>query len=178
MVEAARLFSTNGIRATSVVEIADAVGVKAPAIYYHFKNRHAIVNALLDYALDDIDVFATSVAHSSQRGPATDRLVELVAQNVERLATAPFDLWFVWSISDTDQRLYPDFLAGFRAWTRAAGRLIERGKSEGDFRPIETSLAVTMISGLIYGALQHVHRGQAVDPAAVGQVATNSIRPR
>ena len=42
----------HGYDATSVRVIADGVGVTVPALYYHFKNKQAILVALLDHALD------------------------------------------------------------------------------------------------------------------------------
>ena len=41
----------HGYDATSVRTIAREVGVTVPALYYHFKNKQAILAALLDYAM-------------------------------------------------------------------------------------------------------------------------------
>jgi AcrR family transcriptional regulator len=42
------LFSGQGYDATSVVQIADAVGIKAPSLYKHFASKQEIFTALLD----------------------------------------------------------------------------------------------------------------------------------
>ena len=44
------LFSTKGYEGTSVEEIAQAVGIKAPSIYDHFKGKEALLYAIRDYA--------------------------------------------------------------------------------------------------------------------------------
>ncbi len=42
------LFARNGYEATSMVEIADAVGIKAPSLYAHFKNKQALFDAMVE----------------------------------------------------------------------------------------------------------------------------------
>ena len=46
--ESLSLFSQRGFDAVSVKEIANAVGIKAPSIYKHFKSKQDIFNAILD----------------------------------------------------------------------------------------------------------------------------------
>ena len=46
--ESLTLFSQRGFDAVSVKEIANAVGIKAPSIYKHFKSKQDIFNAILD----------------------------------------------------------------------------------------------------------------------------------
>jgi AcrR family transcriptional regulator len=44
---AAQAFSRNGYDGTSLAEIARAVGIKTPALYYHFKSKNEILYAYL-----------------------------------------------------------------------------------------------------------------------------------
>ena len=44
---AAQAFSKNGYDGTSMAEIARAVGIKTPALYYHFKSKNEILYAYL-----------------------------------------------------------------------------------------------------------------------------------
>ncbi len=44
------LFSEQGYNGTSVEEIANEVGIKAPSLYKHFKGKEEILNALIDSA--------------------------------------------------------------------------------------------------------------------------------
>ena len=48
LAEALSLFSTKGYEPVTVAEIAKAVGVKAPALYKHYKSKQDIFNAILD----------------------------------------------------------------------------------------------------------------------------------
>ena len=45
--EALTLFSENGYDGTSVEQIAEKVGIKAPSLYKHFKGKEDILNAII-----------------------------------------------------------------------------------------------------------------------------------
>ncbi len=51
---AAQAFSKNGYDGTSLAEIAKAVGIKTPALYYHFTSKNEILYAYLTRAADNI----------------------------------------------------------------------------------------------------------------------------
>ena len=44
------LFAENGYDGTSVEQIANIVGIKAPSLYKHYKGKEDILNALIDSA--------------------------------------------------------------------------------------------------------------------------------
>lgn len=46
--EALNLFSVNGYESTSVADIAQAIGIKAAALYKHYKNKQDIFDAILN----------------------------------------------------------------------------------------------------------------------------------
>jgi AcrR family transcriptional regulator len=48
--ETLSLFAENGYDGTSVEQIAEKVGIKAPSLYNHFKGKEDILNALIDNA--------------------------------------------------------------------------------------------------------------------------------
>ena len=46
--ESLKLFSQNGYEAVGVIQIAAAVGIKAPSLYKHYKNKRAIFDSILE----------------------------------------------------------------------------------------------------------------------------------
>lgn len=48
LLEAARLFRHHGYAATTLREVADAAGIKAGSIYYHFESKDQILGEVLD----------------------------------------------------------------------------------------------------------------------------------
>ena len=158
---AAALFSTQGIGATRLADVADAVGVTPPAIYYHFANLDDIVEALLQYVVGESAAFATTVA----RGPghAGERLHALVRQHVERLTAGPYDLWFVAGMAEVDSRRHRSVARQAATWRRAVAGLVAEGTASGEFAAVDPAVAVAAVSGLVYGALQHHHHGASID---------------
>lgn len=47
LIESLKLFAKKGCDAVGVTEIADAVGIKAPSLYKHYKNKRAIFDSIL-----------------------------------------------------------------------------------------------------------------------------------
>lgn len=47
--ESLELFSKKGYEAVSVREIAREVGIRESSIYNHYKNKEAILDAIIDY---------------------------------------------------------------------------------------------------------------------------------
>ena len=170
---AARLFSTRGVAGTRITDIARAVGITPPTIYYHFENLPAIVEALLTYVVDESAAFATAAARRS--GPTTDRLASLVRQHVERLTTGPYDLWFVVGLAEDESHRYTSVARQASDWRRAVARLVAEGIEEGELRPVDVTLAVAAISGLVYAALQLRHQHGRVEPAEIARLAVASL---
>ena len=48
LLEAARLFRSKGYAATTLRQIADAIGIKAGSIYYHFASKEELLGVILD----------------------------------------------------------------------------------------------------------------------------------
>lgn len=170
---AAELFSRQGIGATRLADVAAAVGLTPPALYYHFANLGEIVGALLEYVVSESAAFATTMARGA--GRPSERLRALVAQHVARLAAGPYDLWFVAGMPEADRNRYPTVTRRAVAWRRAVADLIDEGVAAGELRDVDRALAVAAISGLVYGALQHHHHGHVVDPELIAELVVRSL---
>ncbi|GAA3859002.1 TetR/AcrR family transcriptional regulator [Saccharothrix violaceirubra] len=58
---ARELFRRQGLRRTSLQEIADRLGITKPALYYHFSSRDDLVRSIVQPFVDDGDVFVDHV---------------------------------------------------------------------------------------------------------------------
>jgi AcrR family transcriptional regulator len=170
---AAALFSSRGIGATRVADIAEEVGLTAPAIYYHFANLDEIVEALLDYVVGESAAFATTMAELEGR-PA-ERLHALVTQHVTRLTAGPYDLWFVAGVVAAEPGRYASIGRKANQWRRAVARLVAEGTTAGELRDIDPAVAVAAVSGLVYGALQHHHVGASIDATLIADLAVRAL---
>ena len=55
LTEALKLFSQNGYEAVSVEQIANAVGIKAPSLYKHYKGKRDIFDHILEH-MNEMDL--------------------------------------------------------------------------------------------------------------------------
>jgi AcrR family transcriptional regulator len=170
---AAALFSTAGVSATRMADVAASAGMSAPAIYHYFENLDAIVEALLQYVVGESAAFATAAAR--RPGAASDRLRSLIIQHVQRLTSGPYDLWFVAGLSESERGRFTSVGRRASQWRHAVAVLVEEGVGTSEFHAIDSALAVAAISGLVYGALQFRHTRGAVDAAAVADLAIRSL---
>lgn len=80
LLEAARLFRHHGYTATTLREVADASGIKAGSIYYHFESKDQILGEVLDKG---IQVVAETVRQRVDALPADATARERVAAAIE-----------------------------------------------------------------------------------------------
>lgn len=70
LLEALRLFSQKGYDAVSVEQIADAVGIKAPFLYRHYKSKQDIFDAIFEETAKRYGAFTDSISvHLGDSGP-------------------------------------------------------------------------------------------------------------
>lgn len=80
LLEAARLFRHHGYAATTLREVADASGIKAGSIYYHFESKDQILGEVLDKG---IQVVADAVKQRVDALPAEATARQRVAAAIE-----------------------------------------------------------------------------------------------
>jgi AcrR family transcriptional regulator len=66
---ALKLFTEHGVEGTSLQMIADELGVTKAAVYYHFKTKHEITEAVAAPALRELETIVDEAA--AQRGRGT-----------------------------------------------------------------------------------------------------------
>ncbi|GAA3990905.1 hypothetical protein GCM10022247_07160 [Allokutzneria multivorans] len=76
---AGRLFGARGYGATSVQQIADAMGYSKAAVLYHFPSKDALLAAVLTEAAEAV----AEIANSANRLEAVERYVDLALTRSE-----------------------------------------------------------------------------------------------
>ncbi len=66
---ARELFLQQGVRGTSLQEIADRLGITKPALYYHFSSREELVRSIVQPLIEDGDAFVAELESRPPRGP-------------------------------------------------------------------------------------------------------------
>jgi AcrR family transcriptional regulator len=131
---AAELFARKGVGATTVREIADAVGMLSGSLYHHFESKDAIVAEILTGYLRAIqDRYAAVLA--SGKGPA-DSLHDLVVTSLQVASEQPQATTIYQNERPylRERPRFADVLAGAADIQRTWLLVIEKGVAEGSFR--------------------------------------------
>ena len=84
---AADLFAKQGVAATTVREIAEAVGILSGSLYHHFASKDEIVDAIVSSFMDDL-VSRYDAVLAADTDPAS-RLIGLVKASIATSANHP-----------------------------------------------------------------------------------------
>jgi AcrR family transcriptional regulator len=134
LTSAAEMFARKGIGATTVREIADAVGVLSGSLYHHFESKDAIVEEILTRYLDAIqESYARILA--SGKSPA-ECLHDLVLTSLQVASEQP-DATAIYQgelLYLREQDRFKKVLAGAAYVQQTWLRVIEQGVADGSFR--------------------------------------------
>lgn len=143
---AARLFSEMGYRATSMRDIAAALGIKAGSLYSHIEGKEDLLWGIVTRVADEFDEALRPA--EDHRAPPDERLVaaleaytRVVTRNLE-YATVLFSEW---------RQLPPERQAAIKARRDAVERvfrgIIRDGVVAGTFAP-DTDIKLTAVLAL------------------------------
>lgn len=128
---AAEMFARKGIKATTVREIADAVGVLSGSLYHYFKSKDEIVQEILVEFLEETRARYAEVL--ARGNGVAETLRELVLASLRVASQRPYATAIY-----QNQLQYlldrPEFKEGSAEVQRVWLELIARGMAEGVFR--------------------------------------------
>jgi AcrR family transcriptional regulator len=134
LASAAEMFARKGIGATTVREIADAVGVLSGSLYHYFESKDAIVEEILTGYLDAIQARYADVL-ASTKSPA-ESLHDLVLASLQVASERPNataiyqnELHYL-----REREPFKDVLDSAAAIQRTWLHIIEKGVADGSFR--------------------------------------------
>ena len=174
---AERQFAQHGFSETRLQDVADAVGLQRPALFYHFRDKRALYDAVMD------DVFADLLSRVeailARSGPLARRIDASVEVWIDALAARPAMARLILRKAaddspDDPEPLFPRAPA-FLAMIR---RLVEAGQRSGELNPIRPD-PFHVISALVgasvfyFAALRSVLPGQDFDPLAPAELAAH-----
>lgn len=89
------LFSVQGFEATSISQIANAVGIRKSSLYSHFENKQAILDALVKIVLEQYaahSIFAgTDWEKDTDKLPLTpDEAVQMIREQIRYILHDPY----------------------------------------------------------------------------------------
>jgi AcrR family transcriptional regulator len=180
--EAARLFAARGFAATSMQDIADALGSSRPALYHYFAGKDEILQRLVE-GLADSTRQAVGDAAIGGGDDAEARLDRLVRALIAPIAAAPSRFRLILTSDLADQfDVDGDLSAMRREVVQAVATIIGEGSDSGVFRRCDKTVATFAILGMINWVAwwYQPSRGPQMDEVAatLAEMALASVRAR
>jgi AcrR family transcriptional regulator len=145
---AARLFIERGFLGTNIQDVAKALGVTRTAVYYYFKNKGAILDAITEDTTFAAKKLAARLSADRRRDP-TQALKGLMEQQIGLILANPTRFL----VSDRDAANLPpkkwaEVRAAWRGILESFTRVIERGVAQGQFDVANARVAAFAVIGM------------------------------
>ncbi|MGW2962719.1 TetR/AcrR family transcriptional regulator [Streptomyces sp. NPDC001220] len=138
---ATRLFAERGFAGTSLQDVANAMGLKRPALYYYFKSKEDLLDRLIDESVSGPARDLKIIAEQPDLSPS-ERLHAMIRQNVRWVLThtARF-LVLIKSAAELSPESAQKLTTSSRESIDTVAAVIEEGIEAGEFRPVNPRVA-------------------------------------
>jgi AcrR family transcriptional regulator len=172
---ARRLLDRGGAEAVTMRRVAKAVGITPMAIYRHYPDRAALLNALADKGFEEL---ATRLTGKRFPGNIEERLTKMLEIYLEHALWNPrlFELMFLKPREGA--RRYPsDFKAGRSPTAGLIAQVVQEGMESAYFREDDAWEIVFEIGALSHGLIMLYLGGRMdVTPSRFTALYRRSIR--
>ena len=152
---ALELVASRGYAATSVDAIADAAGVSAGLLYHHFDSKAAVLNAIFEQSLADVQA---TFAAADREPKAADRLPALL-RAAAAIVPKHRQFWAVWYGLRMQREVLTRLGPSVTHFTAAIVRTLQRFLE--DIRWPDAEIEARLLFAQIDGVCQHY----VLDPA-------------
>ena len=180
---ASQMFAENGLRSTTVRDIADAAGILSGSLYHHFDSKESMVDEILRRFLDDLFEKYRAIAASGLS--ATETLRRLVIASfesidAERNAVAIYQDEAKRLSSQERFSYISELNVEFRQLWHA---VLQRGVDEGEFRPdLDVELVYRFMRDTVWVAVRWYRPGGALSVEKIADqylsIVLDGILPR
>jgi AcrR family transcriptional regulator len=179
MQHACRLFAEKGYDGTSLTDIADGMGLTRAAVYYYFKNKEAVLEAIVR-ELTITPAREIEQWRSSTAGRPQERLKSFIRMRVLGVLNRRVEMR---AVEVAEAALPPSLmkrhLAAKRQILEEYRSLVRDGILAGEFRPVDDRVAALTIIGMVNWTTRWFSpdRGQAAEDVAeqIAEMATQSV---
>jgi AcrR family transcriptional regulator len=143
----AKVFADFGYHATSTTELCEANGIGKGALYYYIGSKEELLAAIHDRVMDEVVLGADRVDLAGGTPPG--RLAMLGEELLDVISRFPDHVWvFLHDFPALTGKNAEVFRQRRRAYERRVEAVFRDGVESGDFRPLDTRLAVDAWLGM------------------------------
>ncbi|MBI2867203.1 MAG: TetR/AcrR family transcriptional regulator [Chloroflexi bacterium] len=171
---AAQLFKEKGYRATSLRDIANALGVTKASLYHYFKSKEQILIELYERIHSRLAEAAQELLRPS--GDATAALLEVIKNHIRFVTIHPdLSAIFFQEKAELDSQYRRVVNRRSREYDRPIEELIRQGIEEGRFRSVDVPVTVNLIMGMCNSVYQWYKPGRRLSADQIGELAAGLI---
>ncbi len=150
LTEATRLFAARGVEATSLQEVADAVGVKKQSLLYHYEGKDVLHRAVLEALLSRWNETLPRLLRAAAREDRFDAILdETIGFFVEDPSRARLLLREALDRPESMRALVAEFVS---PWLAVLSDNIKKAQQHGTIRPgVDPEAYVVMVIHLVLG---------------------------
>jgi AcrR family transcriptional regulator len=156
----------HGYRGLSMRQIAEAVGVSKPALYYHFKDKEELFLAILEHYVQGVEAILVQVLEEGGTAPQRiRRLVEAIFdQPAEQRAIIRLASQEMNQLSEPVRRAF--HRSYHEQFIDKIQVIIGEGIERGELRPFDPGVATWSLLGMMFPYFYPDHHGE-MPPAAL-----------
>ncbi len=142
---AGRLFAERGVADTTMVEIARASGLRQSSLYYYFRNKGHVLEAIVVEANRVPLRLVEQVREAG--GAAPVQLYRIIRADVSALSSLPYDLNEIHRLAGRDPETFARYWDEREQLVDAVTQIIQAGIDAGELRELHPRLvALTVLS--------------------------------
>ncbi|HWR05093.1 MAG TPA: TetR/AcrR family transcriptional regulator [Humidesulfovibrio sp.] len=140
------LIAAKGVKATTIAGIAARAGVAKGLLFYYFKDKGSVVQAIAE----ELDAeYMAALPSTGESAPAIERLHALIRHHFDFLEQAPESAQFLYQSAAADRG---EPVAGFYGHLHARIlAILEQGVAAGEFRADDVEELAYMLLGSLHG---------------------------
>jgi len=143
----AKIFAQRGYHATGTMELCEANGIGKGALYYYIGSKEALLAAIHDRVMDEVMLGADRAVRSG--GTPTEQLTLLGEELLDVIFRFPDHVWvFLHDFPALTGKNAEVFRQRRRAYEKLLEDVFAAGAASGEFRPLDTRLAMTAWLGM------------------------------
>ncbi len=170
LAKSARLFRKKGYAATSVRDIADAVGMKSASLYNHIKSKEDILQSLL---LPIAKIYVTSIDEVNKSNlPAIEKLEQIIRdqinitiENPDAVSLVPDQWVFLKNDESDDNYAYDEYIDLRNYYEKLFIDIFQQAIAEGSLKSVHIEIACFSILSTLRRLYSWYARHRTIDKA-------------
>ena len=143
---ALRAFKERGYHTTTLDDIAERIGVRKTALYHYFPDKEAILYECHRESLSEIERL---MKEAREFDTASEQLAHVIRDHVRVMTDTLEGSPLAFEVTAFSPERQKEMIAARDRYERELRRIIDRGVEEGEFRRVDSKIAVFAVLGAI-----------------------------